>query len=74
MTAYELACLETHSQINLSQCLNIQNTQSRQEHLDARRRMTKTMTLAQTKEHHDVQGDDIMMTLCHEQVIHDQSS
>jgi hypothetical protein len=36
--------------------------------------MTKTMTLAQAKERHDVQGGDIMMTLCHEQVIHDQSS
>jgi hypothetical protein len=32
------------------------------------------MTLAQAKEHHDVQRGDIMMTLCHEQVIHDQSS
>jgi hypothetical protein len=25
------------------------------------------------EEHHNVQRDDIMMTLCHEQVIHDQS-
>jgi hypothetical protein len=26
------------------------------------------------EEHHDVQKGDIMMTLCHEQVIHDQLS
>jgi hypothetical protein len=52
----------------------MQYSQSRQEYLDARRRMTKTMTLAQAKKYHDVQEGDIMMTLCHEQVIHDQLS
>jgi hypothetical protein len=31
------------------------------------------MTLTQVEEHHGVQGGDIMMTICHEQVIHDQT-